>query len=210
MSNTVKLQTTTMPFLCYVTLCCSTMNCRISFLILSVLLVGFTMVLYNSGWLNVPLDKKPEMLSYWAAMEPINKGEWKPGLRYKPDLKCQGTKARKLHFVFKNKDLSNPNILHSFKNKIIDKNVTMFGDSLQLELFKSMAVILKTYGSRTAKRIQHKHYRYYRMHACTSEMKKLNLRAVFFYEYNSFLCKHKHTGKIRDQQKNDCRRNPEQ
>ena len=165
------------------------MNCRILFPVLFVSLVGFTMVLYNSGWFNIPLYKKPEMLSYWAAI-----GQWKLGLRHKPDLKCGdmnvGTKARKLHFTFKNKDLNSANILHSFQNRIIGKNVTMFGDSLQLELFKSMANILKTHGRRTATTLQNTHCCYkHRLHTCTSKMRRFNLRVAYFFEYESFLCK---------------------
>lgn len=122
------------------------MNCRVSFLLLLVLLFACS-VLYNCAWFNVSLDKKPKMLSYLAAVEPIYKAEWKPGLRHKLDLGCEGmnarTKARKLHFVFQHKVLNSPNVLHSFKNKIIEKNVTIFGDSMQLGFFKDMYTIFK-------------------------------------------------------------------
>ena len=177
------------------------MNYRSSLLILLVLLFacGVT-VLYNCGWFKVPLDKKPEMLSYWAAMEPINKGEWKPGLRYKPDLQCGNmptrTEARKLHFVFKNKDLNSANVLHSFQNKIIGKNVTIFGDSLQLRFFYDIAGILTLNGSNFVDRIEHKHYHYgLRTRSSASKINKINLRLVYFYEYDSFLCESANTGK---------------
>ena len=177
------------------------MNCRSNFLIALVLLFacGVT-VLYNCGWFKVPPDKKPEMLSYWAAMEPISKGEWKPGLRYKSDLQCGNmttrTEARKLHFVFKNKDLNSANVLHSFQNKIIGKNVTIFGDSLQLGFFNHIVEILKICGRIIIGPIEHKPYRY-RLHTCSSasKMNGINLRLVYFYQYDSFLCESVNTNK---------------
>ena len=75
-------------------------------------------------------------------------GKWKYGLKYKPSCGkivknvCCELDSRRMHFVFKNEEMNRIDVLQSFKRKIIGKNMTFFGDSLQRNLIGAMIEVL--------------------------------------------------------------------
>ncbi len=80
-------------------------------------------------------------------------GRWKEGTKFEQtcDLKheedncvCCTDKVRKMHFEFFDNDMRNDEaVLVEFLNKMHGKNVTLFGDSIQKNLFHAWAELLK-------------------------------------------------------------------
>ena len=93
---------------------------------------------------------------------------------------CCNRTVKQLHFQFKNDGLNREDILDLLRTKISGKNITIFGDSLQLQLTKFMAEVLNM-----SERKQNLHY----FHGTRGLESSVNLRLVNFYEYGTYLCK---------------------
>ncbi len=79
-------------------------------------------------------------------------GEWKPGNKYIATCDLQGRNTNSeccenvqpAHFEFFDRSLRNdPSVLGEFLSKTRGKNVTIFGDSVQINLFLAVAELLQ-------------------------------------------------------------------
>ena len=122
--------------------------------------------------------------------KPITTGHWKPGLRYNQICRLNHVvrrynykEIRKLHFVFTNDKLNRNEIAPEIKEKLLGKNVIIFGDSLQRDFLIVLAEVLNL-GNKVIgeKRRQHYYYYDYRLEGRSI----INLRGVFFYEYEKY------------------------